>query len=81
MHLIKHNSYILNISIQVVKYLDLHVGLILLLPKDIIPVTKHVRVLISVMNFIVLSAFVDGCTDLGVMLIKKRARGDRCLIK
>ena len=37
--------------------------------------SKHVRVLISVMNFTVLSAFVDGFTDLGEMLIKKREGG------
>ena len=36
---------------------------------------KQVRVLIRVMNFIVLSAFVDGCTDLGDMLIKKGEGG------
>ena len=36
---------------------------------------KHVRVLISVMNFTVLRAFIDGCTDLGEMLIKKGEGG------
>jgi len=34
-------------------------------------VPKHVRVSITVINLIVLSAFADGCTDLCEKLIKK----------